>query len=228
MKVKICEKHRLRVLILSFVLCFSSLVSSSDVPIIDSNSRFHPVFGSLGMVVSQEQVASEIGAAILTKGGNAIDAAVATGFALAVTLPRAGNLGGGGFMVIHLADSKDTITIDYREMAPIAATTEMFLDESGEVDNKKARYSIYSSGVPGTVAGLLYAHEKFGSLSLAEVITPAIDLAKNGIEVSIDLSSSLATRRARLMKDDGSRAYFYKKNGDSYPSRRSPKTERSC
>ena len=216
MKVKICEKHRLRVLILSFVLCFSSLVSSSDVPIIDSNSRFHPVFGSLGMVVSQEQVASEIGAAILTKGGNAIDAAVATGFALAVTLPRAGNLGGGGFMVIHLADSKDTITIDYREMAPIAATTEMFLDDSGEVDNKKARYSIYSSGVPGTVAGLLYAHEKFGSLSLAEVITPAIDLAKNGIEVSIDLSSSLATRRARLMKDDGSRAYFYKKNGDSY------------
>ena len=142
MKVKICEKHRLRVLILSFVLCFSSLVSSSDVPIIDSNSRFHPVFGSLGMVVSQEQVASEIGAAILTKGGNAIDAAVATGFALAVTLPRAGNLGGGGFMVIHLADSKDTITIDYREMAPIAATTEMFLDESGEVDNKKARQNI--------------------------------------------------------------------------------------
>ena len=216
MNMLLGKKFKKSSFIIFCVICFSSPVKSSDVPIIDPDSRFHPVFSSLGMVVSQERIASEVGAAILKKGGNAIDAAVATGFSLAVTLPRAGNLGGGGFMVIHLAESGETITIDYREMAPSAATTDMFLDTSGEVDNKKARYSIYSSGIPGTVAGLLHAHERFGKLSLAEIIQPAIDLATNGIEVSIDLSSSLATRRARLMKDDGSREYFYKKNGDNY------------
>ena len=216
MNMLLGKKFKKSSFIIFYVICFSSPVKSSDVPIIDPDSRFHPVFSSLGMVVSQERIASEVGAAILKKGGNAIDAAVATGFSLAVTLPRAGNLGGGGFMVIHLAESGETITIDYREMAPSAATTDMFLDTSGEVDNKKARYSIYSSGIPGTVAGLLHAHERFGKLSLAEIIQPAIDLATNGIEVSIDLSSSLATRRARLMKDDGSREYFYKKNGDNY------------
>ncbi|MGB2375893.1 MAG: gamma-glutamyltransferase, partial [Porticoccaceae bacterium] len=145
--------------IVAFLFSFVSLVSAanSTQTFLDKDSRFHPEVGSLGMVVSQEALASRVGADILEAGGNAIDAAVATGFALAVTLPRAGNLGGGGFMMLYLAEENKTIAIDYREMAPSAAHRDMFLDPEGEVDNEKARFSAQSSGVPGTVAGLLYA-----------------------------------------------------------------------
>src|SRR4029077_724958 len=123
-----------------------------------------------GMVVAQESRAARIGIEILDRGGNAVDAAVAVGFAMAVTYPRAGNIGGGGFMVIHLAKENRDITIDYRETAPNAATETMFLDASGEPDPKKSRDSALSVGVPGTVAGLALAHEKYGSgkLSLAD------------------------------------------------------------
>src|SRR5665647_3792978 len=132
-----------------------------------------------GMVVAQEQRAARIGVEILDRGGNAVDAAVATGFALAVTYPRAGNIGGGGFMVIHLAKQNLDTSIDYRETAPAAATQTMFLDAKAEPDPAKSRDSALSIGVPGTVAGLALAHAKYGSgkLSLAELIAPAIDLA---------------------------------------------------
>ena len=168
------------------------------------------------MVVSQEILASTVGAEILSQGGNAIDAAVATGFALAVTLPRAGNLAGGGFMMVYLADKEKTIALDYREMAPSGATRDMFLDAQGDVDNQRARFSINSSAVPGTVAGLLHAHKEYGSLSLSKVINPAIELAKSGFNVSVDLSTSLQSRASRLSKNKASRGYFYKKNGDLY------------
>ena len=218
LKVTKKPSKALVVLMASFLILvgLQSVALSKEAPIIDPTSRFHPVYGQSGMVVSQEIVASQIGADILSQGGNAIDAAVATGFALAVTLPRAGNLAGGGFMMIHLAEENKTIALDYREMAPSAADRDMFLNTQGDVDNQLARFSIKSSGVPGTVAGMLHAHEKYGSLSLSKVINPAIKLARDGILVSVDLSASLASRAQRLSKNKASKGYFYKPNGDLY------------
>jgi len=183
---------------------------------LDSNSRSHPASGDRGMVVSQEIIASGVGADILAAGGNAIDAAVATGFALAVTLPQAGNIGGGGFMLVHLAEENKTIAIDYREMAPAAAHRNMFLDKEGDVDNAKARFSAQSSGVPGTVAGLLYAQKKYGVLDLRDVLKPAIRLARHGFKVNADLSDSLRSRYQQLQKHSATQGYFYKKNGAYY------------
>ena len=191
-------------------------VMAAETAIIDPKSRFHPVHGRSGMVASQEIVASRVGADILSQGGNAIDAAVATGFALAVTLPRAGNLAGGGFMMVHLAEENKTIALDYREMAPAAASRDMFLKSNGEVDNQLARDSLKSSGVPGTVAGLLYAHEKYGQLTLKQIIQPAIDLAAEGIAVNVDLSSSIKSRAKRLKRDPSTRRYFFKEDGTFY------------
>jgi gamma-glutamyltranspeptidase/glutathione hydrolase len=140
---------------------------------------FHPVPGEFGMVVAQEKLAAQIGADVLRQGGNAVDAAVATGFAMAVTYPRAGNIGGGGFMVIHSADAKEDIAIDYRETAPAATTRDVFLGTDGKPDIAKSRDSALSIGVPGTVAGLTLALEKYGSgkLTLRAILKPAIDLA---------------------------------------------------
>ncbi|HEY6437435.1 MAG TPA: gamma-glutamyltransferase family protein, partial [Ignavibacteriaceae bacterium] len=138
-----------------------------------------PVSAENGMVVSTSSYASKVGVEILKKGGNAIDAAVAVGFALAVTYPSAGNIGGGGFMVIHLSDGKNT-TIDFREKAPLSAFRKMYLNEAGEFVPELSQQGATSAGVPGSVAGLIYALENYGTLSLAEVIQPAIDLATNG------------------------------------------------
>src|SRR5450755_2457321 len=137
------------------------------------------------MVVVQESRAARIGVEILKRGGNAVDAAVAVGFALAVSYPRAGNIGGGGFMVIHLAKGNLDLAIDYRETAPAAASAAMFLDGKGEPDPAKSRDSALSVGVPGTVAGLALAHSKYGSgkLSLADLIAPALELARNGVDI---------------------------------------------
>jgi gamma-glutamyltranspeptidase/glutathione hydrolase len=170
----------------------------SDAPIIDYQNRYLPAYGKAGMVVSPEQLAGEIGLEILKQGGNAVDAAVATGFALAVTLPRAGNIGGGGFMLIHLAETNEQIFIDYRETAPAAATPEMFLKEDGSVDQAKAYFSHQAAGVPGTVAGLIHAQERYGKLTLKQVIQPAIDLAEKGFETSLALHMSLSARAERL------------------------------
>src|ERR1017187_2243203 len=152
-----------------------------------------PILAHSGMVVAQESRAARIGVEILDRGGNAVDAAVAVGFALAVTYPRAGNLGGGGFMVIHLAKDNRDVAIDYRETAPAAATPTMFLDARGNPDPKKSRDSGLAVGVPGTVAGLALAHDKYGSgkLSLADLIAPAIRLAQQGFPVEDDTADSL-------------------------------------
>src|SRR5436309_15232398 len=154
-----------------------------------------------GMVVAQEARAARIGAEILERGGNAVDAAVATGFALAVTYPRAGNIGGGGYMVIHLAGKLDT-TIDYRETAPAAVTRQTFLDENGNADPQKSRDSALAIGVPGTVAGLALAHAKYGSgkFTLADLIAPAIALARDGIPVENDVADSLPRSQTRLAR----------------------------
>jgi gamma-glutamyltranspeptidase/glutathione hydrolase len=163
-----------------------------------------------GMVVAQESRAARIGVTILDRGGNAVDAAVATGFALAVTYPRAGNLGGGGFMVIHLAKDNRDATIDYRETAPAAATATMFLDTQGNPDPVKSRDSALAVGVPGTVAGLAMALTKYGSgkFTLADLIAPALDLAQKGFPVEDDLADSLPGARERLGRWPSSAAIF--------------------
>ncbi len=163
-----------------------------------------------GMVASRSALASEVGADILRQGGNAIDAAVATGFALAVTHPSAGNLGGGGFMVIRLADGT-LISNDHRERAPAAATRDMFLDADGEFIADLSTKTHLASGVPGSVDGLLAVHQRYGQLSLRQVINPAIRLAEKGFALSYDLSSRLAARLSEFEPFAASVAVFSNK-----------------
>jgi gamma-glutamyltranspeptidase/glutathione hydrolase len=168
------------------------------------------------MVASSNFLASEVGARVLADGGNAVDAAVAVGFALAVVRPRAGNIGGGGFMLYFSAADEKVTAIDYREAAPIRATRDMFLDAEGEVDARKARFSLLSSGVPGTVAGLHFTHEKFGKLPWGRLLAPAIRLANEGFRVSYDMSRALERSRERMSRDPSSLEYFYKAGGEGY------------
>jgi gamma-glutamyltranspeptidase/glutathione hydrolase len=192
-----------------------SQAQNAAEPIVAGFARTQPVVAKNGMVVAQEAIAARIGIDILKRGGNAVDAAVATGFALAVTLPRAGNLGGGGFMLVHLAGEKKTIAIDYRETAPAAMNKNIFLDESGKFVPAKSQSSGLAVGVPGTVAGLYLAWEKYGSgkLEFAELVRPAMLLARDGIQVEGDLVSSLAEVKDRLARYSSSRAVFMHKDG---------------
>ncbi|MFT5881444.1 MAG: gamma-glutamyltranspeptidase/glutathione hydrolase [Moritella sp.] len=176
----------------------------------------HPVWAANGMVASQEAVATQIGVDILQQGGNAIDAAVAVGYALAVTLPRAGNLGGGGFMLVYLAAEKRAIAIDYREVAPQSAYQDMFLDAAGNADSQLSRYHGLAVGVPGTVLGFELALDKYGSLTLAQVMAPAIKLASQGIRVTPDLANSLGAVQERLSQWSSTRTIFYKTDGSNY------------
>jgi len=147
------------------------------------NNAWTQTYGQHGMVVSDNEVASQVGISILKKGGNAIDACVATGFALAVTHPQAGNIGGGGFLVF-MDTSGNATTIDFREKAPLLATSNMFLDPNGDFIEGINSSSVLSVGVPGTVDGLYLAHQKYGSLPWKELVQPAIDLANNGVVLS--------------------------------------------
>lgn len=192
--------------------------AQQDDPIISGFARHLPVLAQHGMVASQEMLASRIGVDIMKRGGNAIDAAIATGFALAVTLPRAGNIGGGGFMLIHIARAKKTIAIDYREMAGALATRAMFLDSEGRFIPSKSQASGLGVGVPGTVAGFALAHEKYGSkkFTLAQLIEPAIALARDGIVVEDDLADSLPSGMRRMGKFPSSREIFLKSDGSNF------------
>ncbi len=176
----------------------------------------HPNGGRDGMVVAEEKVAARIGANMLAAGGNAVDAAVATGFALAVTHPRAGNIGGGGFMLVHMRDEGKTIAIDYRETAPAAATRDMYLDETGAVDQDAIQRSYLSAGVPGTVAGLLFAHEQYGKLSRRAVMAPAIQLAERGWRLTYYQAAMIESHRDLLTRDPIARATFFKPDGGGY------------
>lgn len=188
----------------------------TDSPIIRYQDRIHPQLGAAGMVASQNHLSSAVGAEILEAGGNAVDAAVAVGFSLAVTLPRAGNLGGGGFMIIHDAESGIDVAIDYREMAPRRATRDMYLDKNGNADRQKATFSHLASGVPGTVAGLYKAHSEFGRLPWKRLLQPAIQQAREGVVMSYDLAQLLSTRKERMCRDEATCGYFYKPGGVPY------------
>ncbi len=174
-----------------------------------------PAVGTRGMVVSQNEIASRVGADILKQGGNAVDAAVAVGFALAVTLPRAGNVGGDGFMTIYDAKSKRVRVIDFRSVAPKAATLERFVSPQGkELDEASRGY--LAPSVPGTVAGLYMAHRNHGRLKWAAVIQPAIDLAAKGVVLSPDEAFVFSWGRERLSTSAAAKATFYKKDGSLY------------
>ncbi len=176
-----------------------------------------PVVAKHGMVVSQEEAASRVGLDVLRLGGNAVDAGVAVGFALAVTLPRAGNIGGGGFMLIHRADLNKTVAIDFRETAPAATTKDVFLDANGEADPFKSRYSGLGIGVPGTVAGLELAWRKYGSgkFSFADLIAPAIALAHQGLTVGDDVADTLAVAAPMLAKHPSAARIYLKPDGSA-------------
>lgn len=205
---------RLTGLFLAFLIITSPMRSLAQGegqggPLIDYGTRFIPAIASRGMVSGPEKLASEAGLAMLKKGGNAIDAAVATGFALAVTLPRAGNIAGGGFMLVHLADANEQVFIDYREMAPAAASRDMFLNEDGTVNKRKAYNSVSAAGIPGTVAGFIHALEKYGTLDLKTVMQPAIDLAEKGYAVPAALHLNLRSAAKRLARnEEANRVYL--------------------
>jgi gamma-glutamyltranspeptidase/glutathione hydrolase len=175
----------------------------------------HAIAAEHGMVVAQEKIAARLGADVLKRGGNAVDAAVATGFAMAVTYPRAGNLGGGGFMVIHSKERGEDVTIDYRETAPGATTPEIFLGPDGKPDIAKSRDSALGIGVPGTVAGLTLALEKYGSgkFTLAELLRPAIELARDGFVVADDVADTMPEEQPRLARWPSATKIFFGKDG---------------
>ncbi len=177
----------------------------------------HPVVAKHGMVVAQEKIAARIGADVLARGGNAVDAAVATGFAMAVTYPRAGNIGGGGFMIIHSAERHEDIAIDYRETAPAATTREIYLGADGKPDMAKSRDSALGIGIPGTVAGLTMALQKYGSgkFTLADLLKGATALARDGIVVTDDSADTLPNWHARLARWPASLKIFSRADGSS-------------
>lgn len=161
-----------------------------------------------GLVVSADGIASQVGRQILQQGGNAVDAAIAVQFALAVTLPRAGNLGGGGFMVVHLADGT-TATLDFRERAPGRAYRDMYLDEDGNYLSDLSKIGALAAGVPGTVDGMVQAHERFGSLPWRDLVSPAIALAREGYSLSWSQAASLNGSASSFAAFEGSRNYFW-------------------
>jgi len=179
----------------------------------ESASR-RPVKALNGMVISSDSLATQVGVEILKKGGNAVDAAVAVGFALAVTYPQAGNIGGGGFMVIRMANG-ETVTIDFREKAPMKASENMFLDENGNFVPEKSQVGHLSVGVPGSVAGLLLALEKYGTMSRREVLEPAIELAEKGFIVNEGLANAFKNAFEHFKKFPSTMRYF-SKNGQPY------------
>ena len=190
--------------------------AAAQQPIYRYQNLVHPEKSANGMVASQNRWSSAVGAEILAAGGNAVDAAVATGFSLAVTLPRAGNIGGGGFMLVHDAKSGEEIAIDFRENAPVRATRDMYLDENGEVDPMRSKFGHLASGVPGTVAGFWHAHRKYGKLPWADVLAPAIRQARDGIRVSYDLAELLTKNQRRYCQNEATCGYFYKPGGEPY------------
>jgi gamma-glutamyltranspeptidase/glutathione hydrolase len=214
-------RKTLRISVLATLCLVTPFASQAEPPlpppIISQGARFLPVLASHGMVAAQEAKAAKIGVDILRRGGNAVDAAVATGLALAVTLPRAGNLGGGGFMLVSLAKERKTVVIDYREAAPADTPRDVFLNAEGEAVAARSRDSGLAVGVPGTVAGLSLALRNYGSgkFSLAKLAAPAVALARAGFDVEDDLADSLPIAQTRLKRWPSSARIFLHQDGSA-------------
>ncbi len=195
--------------LLLLLLSFDGLSQTRTQTTLDYQNRIHPEISSDFMVVSQNTHATEAGYEILIKGGNAVDASVAVGFALAVTLPRAGNLGGGGFVLIYDKEKDDVTSIDYRSAAPKSATSDLFIQ-----DNSVVRFGHLVNAVPGSVAGLLKAHQDHGTMPLADLLMPAIRLARDGFEVTHDLNYVLEWGKESMLSNEASNNKFYSANKD--------------
>ena len=197
-------------------ILFFFCVYQNAASYIDYESPYHPVITSSGMVVTQNNLSSNLGVEILNRGGNAIDAAVAVGFSLAITLPRAGNLGGGGFMLVYLKEKDEIFFIDYRSQSPLNTELQDIFQKSLPKNYSKVDFSIVKEGykasaLPGTVAGLLDAHKSFGVLPLNEILEPVIKQAKEGIVVSYDLHKAIEST-PQLLKDKESKKIYFKNN----------------
>ena len=195
--------------LLLLLLSFEGLSQTRTQTTLDYQNRIHPEISSDFMVVSQNSHATEAGYEILKKGGNAVDASVAVGFALAVTLPRAGNLGGGGFVLIYDKEKDDVTSIDYRSAAPKSATSDLFIQ-----DDSVVRFGHLVNAVPGSVAGLLKAHQDHGTMPLADLLMPAIRLARDGFEVTHDLNYVLEWGKESMLSNEASNDKFYNANKD--------------
>ena len=197
-----------------FVAALTTLFLIGSITTEASTSR-HPVRGMNGIVTSSSRIASEVGIEVLRNGGNAIDAAVATALAMAVTWPTAGNIGGGGFLVYHGADGEAT-AFDFREKAPLASTKTMYLDEDGSVRDNSNHDGILAVGVPGTVAGLELAHQRFGSMPWKDLVQPAIDLARDGMPISWYLHGSFKRLNPHWQRYPSSAKIFLQADGSFY------------
>lgn len=199
-------------ILIMFMASVSLLLSSTII----EGERDIPTKGSHAMVVTSHYLATKEAIKVLKEGGNAVDAAVVSAFVLAVVQPRSGNIGGGGFMMISLQKKHKVIAIDYRETAPALATKDMFLNKNKDVDIHLSRASHLSSGVPGTVAGLLLALKKYGTISRARALAPAIKLAQKGFIIPPRFAEGLVKKRDFLQKNSASKKKFYKRNGSYY------------
>ena len=202
--------------LLYIIIALQLNVKANTQTYIDYQSPYHPVVGNLGMVASQNKLSSDIGIDILNKGGNAIDAAVAVGFSLAITLPRAGNLGGGGFMLVYIKEQDEIFFIDYRSQSPLNANLAELFNKKSPKELKLEDFDVVKKGykapaVPGTVAGLLDAHKKFGKLPLKDILEPVINQATNGIEVSYDLNKAIESS-PQLKEDPESLQIYFDNN----------------
>ena len=199
------QSSKALVLILSFILISVSFSEGGRTPVRAKN----------GMVSSASRLASEVGVETLKQGGNAVDAAVATAFALAVTWPSAGNIGGGGFLVYHGDDGHAT-TFDFREKAPLAASESMYLGVDGRVINNSNHIGMLAIGVPGTVAGLYKAHQELGSLPWEDLVAPAVALARDGIPINYSLQTGFARSANRFRQYPSSAEKFFRADGSLY------------
>ena len=206
---------RVAVAVLASLLFAANPALAQRKQLLEYPSIHSPVVGESGMVVSQNAVASRVGADILREGGNAVDAAVAMGFALAVTLPRAGNIGGDGFMLVHDAKSGEQWFFDFRSVAPAAARLELFVDAAGK-EAAVATAGYLAPSVPGTVAGLHLAHQKLGRLPWKRVLAPAIRLAEHGVALTPDEAFVFNWGRERLSTSKAALAAYYKPDGSAY------------
>ena len=200
---------------LAAFVVLASPVLAQKRQLLEYPSIHSPVVGERGMVVSQNAIASGVGAAILRRGGNAVDAAVAIGFALAVTLPRAGNIGGDGFMLVHDAKTGEQVFFDFRSVAPKAATLAMYIDNQGKEASIASRGYLAPS-VPGTVAGLAMAHKRFGKLAWKDVVAPAIALARDGVVLTPDEAFVFSWGKERLSTSAAAKAAYYRPDGSLY------------
>ncbi len=206
-------RYRILTILAGSTLLLSATAHSAAIL---EGERMSPVAAGEGMVVTSHFLATRSAVDVLEKGGNAVDAAVTAAFSLAVTQPRSGNIGGGGFMLISSEQEDEVVAIDYREKAPGKASRDMFLDKEGNADSTLSRYSHLAAGVPGTVAGLGLALERYGTISLREAMAPAIKLAEEGFVVTPRFSDGLKDKEEMLKKWPSSAEIFYKPDGDYY------------